>query len=69
MRVQPVGAGTAYSSGAPEFIPASYWDSNFSIFSFLCIVLVIVVCPFPLAILLSVLLITRFGIFNSSYCL
>ena len=36
------GAGTAHPSGAPEFS----WGSCYSIFSFMCIVLKIVVCPF-----------------------
>ena len=30
------GAGTAYPSGAPEFIPGFQWDSCYSIFSFIC---------------------------------
>ena len=30
------GAGTAYPSGAPEFIPGFQWGSCYSIFSFIC---------------------------------
>jgi hypothetical protein len=30
------GAGTANSSGAPEFIPSFWWGSCYSIFSFIC---------------------------------
>ena len=30
------GAGTAYPSGAPQFIPDSWWGSCYSIFSFMC---------------------------------
>ena len=30
------GAGTAYSSGAPEFIPGFWWGSCYSIFCFMC---------------------------------
>ena len=41
----PVCAGTANSSGAPGFTPGVYWGSYYSIFSFLCIVLQIIVCP------------------------
>ena len=40
------GSGTAYPSGAPEFTPKLRWDSCCSIFSFLCSVLQINVCPF-----------------------
>ena len=42
------GAGTAYPSGAHEFIPGFQWGSCSSIFIFLCGVLQIVVCPFVL---------------------
>ena len=45
------GAGTTYPSGAPEFS----WGSRYSIFSFMCIVLKIVVCPFVLLLLTIVL--------------
>ena len=31
------GAGTAYPSGAPEFIPGFQWGSCYSIFCFICI--------------------------------
>ena len=31
------GAGTAYSSGASEFIPGFWWGSCYSIFSFICL--------------------------------
>ena len=40
-------AGTAYPSGAPEFILV-LWGSCYSIFSFLCCVLWIIVCVFVL---------------------
>ena len=40
------GTGTAYPSRAPEFTPGFLWGSCCSIFSFLCNVLQIVVCPF-----------------------
>ena len=53
------GAGTAYPSGVPEFTPRFQWVSCYSIFSFMCNVLQIVVCPvvlFLLTIVLSVLL-------------
>ena len=53
------GVGLAYPSGAPEFNPSFYWVSCYSIFSFLCNVLLIVVClfvPFLLVIVFSVLL-------------
>ena len=51
-------AGSAYPSGALEFIHGFKWVSFFLIFSFLCNVLWIIVCPFVLfllAILMSVL--------------
>ena len=47
------GVGTAYSSGASVFIPGSLCGSCFLVFSILCIALEIVVCHFPLAILVS----------------
>ena len=50
--------GTAYPSGAPEFIPG-FSVFVLLIFSFMCNALLIVVCPsvlFLLAIVLSVLL-------------
>ena len=53
------GAGTAFPSEAPEFTPGFQWGSYYSIFSFMCNVLQIVVCPFVLflfAIVLSVFL-------------
>ena len=54
------GEGTAYISGTPEFTPVfSGVRQCYSIFSFMCNVLQIVVCPFVLFILgivLSVLL-------------
>ena len=37
------GAGTAYSSVEPEFIPCCKWSSCCSIFSFLCIILLIII--------------------------
>ena len=40
------GSGTAYPSGAPVFIPSFRWGSCYSIFSFMCSVYQIVVCPF-----------------------
>ena len=40
------GIGLAYPSGAPEFNPSFYWVSCYSIFRFLCNVLLIVVCLF-----------------------
>ena len=39
-------SGTAYPSGAPEFIPGFLWGSCCSIFIFLCCVLQIIVCYF-----------------------
>ena len=53
------GAGAIFPSGAPDFTPGFQWGSCYSIFSFMCNVLQIVVCPFVLfllAIVLSVLL-------------
>ena len=38
-------AGTVYLSGPPEFIQGFWWDLCCSIFSFLCSVLQIIVCP------------------------
>jgi len=38
------GAGTVDLSGAHELIPSFYWDSCCPIFSFLCNVLLIVIC-------------------------
>ena len=55
------GAGTASPSGAPAFNPAFSLGSCWSIFGYLCNVLLIVVCPFVLfllAIVLSVLWVT-----------
>jgi hypothetical protein len=50
-------AGTAYPSGAPEFIPVFWWDSCYSIFSFKCVSFVdCCLSFFLLAIVLSVLL-------------
>jgi hypothetical protein len=52
---------TTHSSGAPEFIPCFQLCSCYSSLSFLCTVLLIVVClfvPFRLAIVLSVFQIT-----------
>ena len=46
------GVVTVYCSGASVFIPGSLWGSCFSVFSILCIALEIVVCPFPLAIVI-----------------
>jgi hypothetical protein len=41
------GAGTSYPSGAREFTPALQWGyCCLSIFSFLCSMLYIIVCPF-----------------------
>ena len=40
------GANTTYASRAPEFTLGFQWGSYCSIFSFLCRVLQIVVCPF-----------------------
>ena len=40
------GAGTAYPSKAPGFTPGFQWGSCYSIFSFMCKVLQIAVCPF-----------------------
>jgi hypothetical protein len=40
------GWGHAYLSGAPEFTPSFTWGSCCSIFSFLCNIFWIVVCPF-----------------------
>ena len=53
------GAGTAYHSGAPKTTPGFQRGSCCSMFSFLCSVLQIAVCPivpFHLATVLSVLL-------------
>jgi hypothetical protein len=44
------GEGTAYTSGAPVFTPGIQWGSCYSIFSFMCNVLLIVVCPLSLFI-------------------
>jgi len=49
------GAGTANPSGAHEFTLGFQWGSCCSIFSFLCSVLYIVVCPFVLFVLAIVL--------------
>ena len=49
---------SVYSSGTPEFTPGFQWVSYWSIFSFLCNVLWIIVCPFPFGNVLSVLLFT-----------
>ena len=38
---------TIYPTGAHKFTPGFQWSSCCSIFSFLCSVLQIVVCPFP----------------------
>ena len=42
------GAGTAYPCGAPEFIPGFWWDSLYSIFSFMCMFCrsLFVICTF-----------------------
>ena len=53
------GARKSYSSAAPAFTAGFQWGSCYSIFSFMCNVLQIVVCPcvlFLLVIVLSVLL-------------
>ena len=42
------GAGTAFLSVTPEFIPCFWWGLCCQIFSFLCSVLQIVVCSFVL---------------------
>ena len=39
------GAGTAYPFGAFEFTSGVQWGSCYTIFSFLCCILQIVVCP------------------------
>jgi hypothetical protein len=59
------GAGTAYYSWKHDFTLGVLWGSCYSIFSFLCSVLYIIVCPFVLFLLdiaLSVRLFT-----NSDY--
>ena len=71
------GAGTSYTSGAPEFTPGFLWGSCYSILNFYVYVLEIVVCPFVLfrlAIVLSVLLQYTdsdypFGIFKLFLCI
>ena len=59
------GAGTAYHSGASEFIPDYQWGSCCSIFNFLFLkYLQIIVCPFVLfrlVIVSSVLRFTTYG--------
>ena len=61
------GAGTVYSSGAPEFTPSFQWGSCCSIISFLFSVLQIVVCPFGLFLLAIALSILQFTTFNFSF--
>ena len=46
---------TAYPSGASEFILDFQWSSFFSVFSFMCIVSLINVCPF-LSVLLAIVM-------------
>ena len=68
------GAGTAYSSGESEFTPGFCWGSCYTISSFMCKLLQIVVCScviFLWAIVLPVVLRFTaadylFGIFSSS---
>ena len=45
-------AETSHPSGAPEVTPGFQWCFCYSIFSFLCKILQIVVCPFVLFVLL-----------------
>jgi hypothetical protein len=49
------GAGTAYPSGAPEFIPGFQWGLCYSIFSFMCLFCSWLFVLFLLVIVLSVL--------------
>ena len=53
------GTGTAHHSTAPEFTPGFYWGSCCSIFSFLCSVLQILICPFGFFLLTIVLSVLR----------
>ena len=52
--------GTAYPSRAPEFTPGFQWGSCYSIFSFMCNALQIVVCPFVLFLLAIALSVLRY---------
>ena len=66
------GAGTAYPSGAHEFIPGFQWGLCYSIFSFMCLFCSWLFVLFLLVIVLSVLfrftiLITPLVSSNSSY--
>ena len=64
------GTGTINPSGAPEFTPGFQWDQCCLIFSFLCSILQIVVCPFVLYLLAFIdlrILITSFVSPNFSY--
>ena len=54
------GAGTAFSFGALEFTLGFQWSLCCSIFSFLCSVLQIIVCPFVLFLLAMVVSVLRF---------
>ena len=54
------GSTSADPSGAPEFIPGFQWGSCYSIFSFMCSVLQIVVCPFVFFLLAIVLFVLRY---------
>ena len=49
------GTRTAYPFGAPELTPGFYWGLCYSIFSFLCSVLQIIVGHFVLCLLAIVL--------------
>jgi len=61
---------TAYTSEAHEFITGALWCSCCSIFSFLCNVLHIIVCPYSFGIILCVLrFTTRFPIWYLQYFL
>ena len=65
------GAGTAYPSGAPEFIPGFLWGSCYSILSFMCMNCRSLFVLFLLAIELSALLRFtdsdyHFGVFSNS---
>jgi hypothetical protein len=67
-----MSSGTAYPSGAPEFIPGFQWGSCYSIFSFMCMfyrsLFVLLYFSFwPLCCLFFFdirILITPFGIFK-----
>jgi hypothetical protein len=56
---------SVYPSGTPEFTPCFHWVSHWSIFSFLCNVLWIIVCPFPFGNVLSVLFTTSHDLWQT----